>query len=82
MKHLLIAACLTLGLGACSDAPTAERVLRQAGYTRVTTRGHSWFGCSEKESFATAFTATSPSGEVVTGAVCSGWLKSATIRFD
>ena len=40
------------------------------------------FGCSEDDTFSTKFSATNAKGERVGGAVCSGWLKGSTIRFD
>lgn len=70
---LLLLACL-------SDPDTAESTLHSAGYTDVQTDG--WgFGCGKDDTFATAFTATNPAGERVSGVVCSGWLKGGTIRF-
>lgn len=83
MKKLLIAACLTLGLVACSDAPTAERVLRQNGYSDIKITGWSMFSCGKEDTFSTGFQATAPGGGTVDGAVCSSWLlKGATIRFN
>lgn len=81
MKKIAILAVL-LALGACSDAPTAERVLRQNGYTNITTHGYGAFYCGKEDTYSTKFTATSPGGQRVSGAVCSAWLKGATIRFD
>jgi hypothetical protein len=73
---------ITAVSAACTDGPGAERVLRQNGYTNVKLTGWSAFSCSEKDTFATGFEATSPSGQRVVGTVCSGWLKGYTIRFD
>lgn len=82
MKNVIILAAAALALAACSDAPGAERVLRQNGYTNVQTNGHAFFSCGERDSFATSFTAISPSGQKASGAVCSGFLKGSTIRFN
>lgn len=81
MKRFAAAAAI-LSLAACSDAPTAERVLADNGYTNIKTNGYAFLSCGEKDSFATSFTATSPNGRQVSGAVCSGWMKGATIRFN
>lgn len=81
MKILYIG-LLALGLSACSDAPTAERILRNQGYTNIKTTGYAWFGCDSKsDNYSTGFTATSPNGTKVEGVVCSGFFKGGTIRF-
>jgi hypothetical protein len=80
MKKILIG--LVLLLGACSDAPTAERVLSQNGYRDIKITGYAVFYCGRDDTYSTGFTATSPSGVPVKGAVCSGWGKGATIRFE
>lgn len=78
-KLILVAVVLLAG---CSSASDAERALAAAGYTQVVTTGFRFFGCSEDDQFRTGFEAVGPSGNRVTGAVCSGWLKGATIRTD
>lgn len=80
MKKLITFA-FVLMLAACTDAPTAERILRQNGYTNIQTTGFSAFSCGKDDAFATGFTALAPNGSKVTGVVCSGWLKGGTIRF-
>lgn len=79
MKRLLLASALLL-LTSCSDADGATRVLQQAGYTNIQTTGYAWFGCSEDDTWATGFVATSVSGDRVEGVVCAGLMKGATIR--
>lgn len=74
-----VAAATTLT--GCTDAPKATRTLEQAGYTDIETRGYSFFGCGEDDTFRTKFTAKNPAGQKVDGVVCSGWLKGGTIRF-
>ena len=78
------AMCLigSLFLAGCSDHNTAVRVLTDQGYTDVQTTGYAMFTCGEHDTASTGFVATSPAGKRVTGAVCSGWFKGATIRFD
>ncbi len=65
----------------CTDAPNAERVLREQGYSAIKVTGYAAWMCSDKDTYATAFEAKSPAGIQVSGAVCSGWLKGNTIRF-
>ena len=69
-------------LSACTDAPKAERVLRQNGYTNIEITGYRAFMGGEEDTCVTGFKAKSPTGQIVTGAVCSGFMKGATIRFD
>jgi hypothetical protein len=80
MKRLSM--LLLLALAACSDADTARRVLEQNGYEVLEVGGHALFSCGKDDDFATQFKAKSPGGQIVSGAVCSGWFKGATIRFD
>jgi hypothetical protein len=69
-------------VSACSDPSGASKVLRDNGYTNITTTGYRFFACSERDIFSTGFVAKSPNGTTVTGAVCEGLLKGKTIRFD
>lgn len=81
MKRLVLIAAL-IALAACTDAPKAQRVLESAGYTEIKITGYDAFACDKNDNFSTGFQARSPNGQFVTGVVCSGWLKGATIRFD
>ena len=81
MKQIMVVACL-LGVSACSDGDTAKRILSENGYTEIETNGFAWLSCSKDDTFKTSFRAKSPSGQHVKGAVCSGWFKGGTIRFD
>lgn len=76
---LLLSACL---LSACTDSEKAIRALQGAGYQRIEITGYSVFGCSEEDTFRTAFKATSSNGQPVEGVVCSGVFKGATIRTE
>lgn len=80
MKRFAILAALMLA--ACSDPDTARRVLEKNGFTEISVGGYAMFFCGKDDDFSTAFSATSPTGQRVSGAVCSGWFKGATIRFD
>jgi hypothetical protein len=67
---------------ACSDNDGARNVLQGAGYTDINTTGYKWFGCGEKDSYHTGFTAKGPTGVRVNGVVCCGmFFKGCTIRF-
>jgi len=79
---LALALGSALCLSGCTDAPTAERVLRQNGYTNIEITGYRYGVGGENDTYVTGFRAKSPSGQIVTGAVCNGFLKGATIRFD
>lgn len=81
MKKILVVIGCVFTLAACSDAPTAERILAQNGYKNIKTTGYSMFSCADSDAFATGFVATSPNGTKVRGVVCSGWMKGGTIRF-
>ena len=81
-KTLIIAAIVGMtALSGCSDASTARRVLEENGYSNIKITGHAWFTCADSDDFSTGFEATAPGGRHVTGAVCSGFFKGATIRF-
>lgn len=82
MKKLAIAVVALGFLAACDDPNTAKRTLSQMGYTDIEITGYSLFGCGKDDDFHTGFAATSPNGLRVTGVVCSGWLKGATVRFN
>jgi hypothetical protein len=76
----ILAILAALATAACADPATAQRALEQAGYKNITLTGHTWFGCGKDDNYSTGFVATSVSGAKVTGVVCNGWLKGATIR--
>lgn len=81
MKHVLAIAVLCL-LTACTAEDEATRALRGAGYKDVQFTGYRVFGCGKGDSWHTGFEATGPSGVKVSGVVCSGFMKGATIRTD
>lgn len=81
MKTLTTALILiTLLLTGCAQPKKAERILRQQGYTNITIKGWAPLMAGEDDTFSTGFTATSPNGEPVKGAVTSGFLKGSTVR--
>jgi hypothetical protein len=73
---------IALLISGCTQPERAERVLVENGYTDVKIEGYAFFGCDEKDVFRTQFKAVAASGKLVSGTVCSGWFKGATIRFD
>lgn len=81
MRRLVILAIL-LALTGCRDEETARRVLAANGFREIALPEETpWFGCSKDDSFWTPFRAISIGGQPVSGVVCSGWGKGATIRF-
>jgi hypothetical protein len=82
MKKIFAIALIALSLTGCTQPQQAERVLVESGYTDVQILGYAFFGCGNDDTFHTQFKAVSPSGKLVSGTVCSGWFKGATIRFD
>lgn len=81
MKKTILLAALLMVAG-CSAPDTATKALVGAGYKDVEITGWKMFGCSDSDNYTTGFNATGPSGVRVSGVVCSGWLKGATIRME
>lgn len=83
---MIAALLIVLALTGCfTDEPNAKRVVEMQGYTDVQITGYRWFGCGDKDSVHTGFTAKSAKGQPVSGVVCSGitWFgKNYTVRFD
>lgn len=72
---------LTASAG-CTDAASSVSTLESAGFKDIHIVGYSYFGCSEDDTFHTAFVATNASGKEVHGIVCCGMImKGCTIRF-
>jgi hypothetical protein len=80
VKNILAVASMLM-LAACSDAPTAERILRSSGFSNIVITGYA-FGCGKDDTYSTGFTATGPTGAKVSGVVCSSFFKGGTIRFN
>lgn len=83
MKYIALVLTITL---LCSCAPmrdeTAIRALSATGYTKIELHGMAFFGCDKNDFFRKSFTAKSPNGQSVSGVVCGGFLKGATVRID
>lgn len=80
IKPLALLATVLITAGCTNEHQTRE-VLSAQGFTDIEVKGYDWFGCSSDDTFATAFTARSPTGAQVQGVVCSDWFKGATVRF-
>jgi hypothetical protein len=61
-----------------------HRVLREQGYKNIKLGGIPMFKCGESDDMILSdkFTATSPNGYAVSGAVCTAFFKGRTIRLD
>lgn len=65
-----------------TDVEATKRAVANIGMTDVAITGYRIFGCGEEDIFHTGFEATNSNGNRVSGVVCSGFLKGATVRFD
>lgn len=77
---LVLVAALLAASGSCSRTDMAVSILQSQGFTEIQMHGYQWFACGD-DPFSDGFTATAASGSKVSGVVCSGFLKSATVRF-
>lgn len=73
---------LALFLAGCTDSSSANKALDDMGFKEVEITGWRWFGCGEDYMFHTGYRAKNPNSKVVTGTVCSGWLKGSSVKFD
>lgn len=80
--HRLFALLATATIAGCTDPRGAIKALDDAGMKDGHVEGYAWFLCDKNDTFHTKFTATNSNGKPVSGAVCSGWFKGSTIRFD
>lgn len=79
-RFLLIAPLLLAG---CTDPTTAQKALDDLSFTEIQMTGWRVLTCGEGYFYHTGYSAKNPSGKVVTGAVCSGFLfKGSTVKFD
>ncbi len=76
----LLVLCI-LGVCGWDDPQGATRVLTQMGYTKIVTTGIRPLARGDNEYYSTGFTATSPTGQIVTGTVTKG-LRGMTVRWD
>ncbi len=79
-KILLLASILLLS--ACTDPPRAIEAIENTGLKPISVGGYSFFGCSKDDYWRTNFTAKRPDGKIISGQVCEGIFKGATVRFN
>lgn len=78
---VLSATLAALILTGCTDPDGAKKAAEDMGFRDVKAGGYGWFSCDGKsDTFSTRFTAINAQGRPVSGVVCSGWLKGATVR--
>jgi len=80
----IFAAAIVLTLTGClpMNDEKAVRAIEAVGITDVQINGIAIFGCDEKDTFRSKFTGKDSKGNPVSGAVCGGFFKGATVRFD
>lgn len=81
MKYILVICVMIVALTGCTSEQDARRALEAEGFTVIEITGYRFFGCGDDDAFKTGFVATNQGGKRVEGVVCSGWFKSATIRY-
>ncbi|TAA12432.1 hypothetical protein EA658_10025 [Pseudoxanthomonas winnipegensis] len=75
--------CAVLVAGCAMPADRATRALEAVGLTDIHLGGYPFPStCAESDDFARTFRARSATGKPVTGVVCGGLIKGATVRFD
>lgn len=84
MKKLFFCACaFMLIFSSCTNEKAARKTLLDSGFHPIEVGGYGMFDGSQDDVFKTRFKAYSPdSSRIVTGCVCSGWIKGSTIRLD
>lgn len=83
MKRVFVVVAAALLLSACTDKKGATEALESSGLKPVDVGGYAWLSCdTDSDVFATKFTAVNATGQTVSGAVCSGWFKGKTIRYN
>ena len=82
LTKIIASVAILVGLGACTAQDKSMSVLKSQGYTDVQMTGYSFFSCDKNDTYSDGFTAKSPNGSKVQGAVCSGVFKGYTIRFE
>lgn len=80
--RILIALLVGLVFVGCTSPKDTTNALTNAGFKDIEITGYNHFSCGSDDTFRTGFKAIGPTGNTVTGTVCSGWFKGATIRFD
>ena len=78
----LILSLLLCGCSIFTESPLIlDNLLISEGCTNISYHGYSWFGCSDKDAYATKFSCTRNYIKV-NGVVCGGvYFKAHTIRY-
>ena len=69
-------------LSGCTAPDRAVQTLTDAGYSNIKIGEYAWLSCGKGDVYSTSLEATGITGRTVKGAVCNGFFKGATIRFD
>lgn len=64
------------------DPDGTHSLLMQNNYTKIETGGYAWGDCSDTSFIRTRFTAISPDGKRVSGAVCQGVRPRIVVRVN
>lgn len=80
MKRIAVL-LMAVALTACTDPDGARKALLDDGVEPVEVGGYAWFSCGKGDVYATRFKGTRE-GRPIEGAVCSGWFKGHTVRYD
>lgn len=83
IKKIVALSAIALAVASCGVNPEkAEKVLRSSGVQNPVIDGYAWFGCDEKDSFASNWHGIGNDGKPVSGVICGGIFKGYTVRFD
>ncbi|MCE9566385.1 MAG: hypothetical protein K8U57_30545 [Planctomycetes bacterium] len=77
----IIAIAAILALTACTSPDDVRKYAEAEGWESYEVTGYRFFGCSKDDVFHTGFVAVK-NGKRISGVICSGWLKGATLRLD
>ena len=69
-------------LSSCTAPDRAVQTLTDAGYSNIKIGEYAWLLCGKGDVYSTSFEATGITGKTIKGAVCNGFFKGATIRFN
>ncbi len=81
MFKLIQLLLVSLILTSCTDPDGAIQALKGNNLEPIQVGGYSFFGCGDDYIFATKFQAKNQKGDVVSGVVCSGFLKGNSLKF-
>lgn len=82
MRKLVATIFSLITLAGCTDPRAATKALDDMTFKEIEITGWRLWGCGDNYTFTTGFRAKNQNGKVVTGMVCSGWLKGSSVKFD